>query len=119
MASDTHEGQRGEPQRGERSVKVELATADVARALAGGHNEHFKLIERRCRVQIGQRGTTLTINGDGPSTAFVERLIGQLISLLDAGHPLFPEDVDQAVRLLSSSPTVDLKSIFLDTVMQA
>jgi len=103
--------------RGEKSSKIEIENNDVARSLAGSHNEHFKLIERRCKVSLGMRGTTLNVAGDAPSIAFVERLLGQLTAVLKAGHPLFPEDVDQAVRLLGQNPDLDLKSIFLDTVM--
>jgi phosphate starvation-inducible PhoH-like protein len=106
-----------ESARGERIAKFEIENNDLARALAGGHNEHFKLIERRCRVTLGSRGSTINITGDGPSVQFVERLLAQLVGVLKAGHPLFPEDVDQAVRLLSHNPEIDLKSIFLDTVM--
>jgi phosphate starvation-inducible PhoH-like protein len=106
-----------EAPRGDRSAKFEIGDNALAQALAGGHNEHLKLIERRCRVQLGSRGTTLQVNGDAPSVAFVERLLGQLLGILKAGHPLFPEDVDQAVRLLSANPELDLKAIFLDTVV--
>src|SRR4051812_45091444 len=106
-----------EPQRGDRAAKYEIENNDFARSLAGGNNEHLKLIERRCRVSLGLRGTTLNISGDAPSIAFVERLLGQLTAILKAGHPVFPEDVDQAVRLLSQNPELDLKTIFLDTVM--
>jgi len=103
--------------RAERTARLELESNDLARALAGGHNEHFKLVERRCRVALGTRGTQITIAGDAPSVAFVERLLVQLADVLRAGHALFPEDVDQAVRLLSHAPDTDLKSIFLDTVV--
>jgi phosphate starvation-inducible PhoH-like protein len=106
-----------ESARNEKAAKFEIENNDLARALAGGQSEHLKLIERRCRVALGLRGTTVNITGDGPSVAFVERLLGQLVGILKAGHPLFPEDVDQAVRLVSNNPDVDLKAIFLDTVM--
>jgi phosphate starvation-inducible protein PhoH and related proteins len=105
------------PARGDSTLKFEVKTNELARALAGGHNEHLKLIERRCRVSLGGRGNELHVAGDAPSVAFVERLLRQLVGLLEAGHPLFPEDVDQAVRLLSANPELDLKTIFLDTVM--
>ena len=68
--------------RGDRISKHEIENNDVARSLAGGHNEHFKLIERRCHVTLGLRGTTLNIAGDAPSVAFVERLLGTA-----HGHP--------------------------------
>ncbi len=103
--------------RGDKTAKFEVENNDLARSLMGGHGEHLKLIERRCKVTVGARGTSLVITGDAPSVAFVERLLVQLVGILKAGHPLFPEDVDQAVRLLSNNADVDLKSIFLDTVM--
>jgi phosphate starvation-inducible PhoH-like protein len=109
----------GETPRGEKTGKFEIGDNDLARALAGGHNEHLKLLERRCRVGLGLRGSTLHLVGDGPSVAFVERLLGQLVSVLKAGHPLFPEDVDQAVRVLSHQPDLDLRTLFLDTVVMA
>jgi phosphate starvation-inducible PhoH-like protein len=110
-------GSMTEAPRGDRTARYELENNDLARSLSGGHNEHLKLIERRCRVALGLRGTTLHITGDSPSIAFVERLLQQLTVILKSGHPLYPEDVDQAVRLLSQNPDIDLKSIFLDTVM--
>jgi len=99
------------------SARLELDDNTVAQTLAGGHNAHFKLIERRCRVQVGSRGTTVVVTGDGPSVQFAERLLGQLVAIIKSGHPLFPEDVDQAIRLLSTHPELDLRSIFLDTVV--
>ncbi len=103
--------------RSDRSSKFDIGDNALAMSLAGSHNEHFKLIERRCRVQLGMRGATIQIAGDAPSVAFAERLLGQLVSILKAGHPLYPEDVDQAIRLLGASPELDLRSIFLDTVV--
>ncbi len=104
-------------ERHEKAARVEVSDNQLAQSLAGGHNEHFKLIERRCGVQLGSRGSTVLISGDGPSVAFVERLLAQLVGILRAGHPLFPEDIDQAVRLLSANPEVELKDIFLDTLV--
>jgi phosphate starvation-inducible PhoH-like protein len=106
-----------EPARADRSARFEIGDNALALSLAGSHNEHFKLIERRCRVQLGTRGSTVQIAGDAPSVAFAERLLGQLLGILRAGHPLFPEDVDQAIRLLGATPDLDLKSLFLDTVV--
>lgn len=106
-----------EDPKGNRSVRIELASNELAQSLAGSRNDHLKLIERRCRVQAGLRGSTLQVSGDAPSVAFVERLVAQLVNVVQAGHPLYPEDVDQAVRLLSNDPDIDLRSIYLDTVV--
>jgi phosphate starvation-inducible PhoH-like protein len=103
--------------RPDRIAKFEIGDNQLAQSLAGSHNEHLKLIERRCRVQLGTRGSTVTVQGDGPSVQFVERLLGQLVGVLKAGHPVYPEDVDQAVRLLGTNPELDLRALFLDTVV--
>ncbi|MFM2153395.1 MAG: hypothetical protein RL199_1830 [Pseudomonadota bacterium] len=103
--------------RGDHAERIDLPDAGLAQALAGGHNTHLKLIERRCRVQLGLRGSSLVVTGDGPSVQFVQRLVGQLSGLIAAGHPVHPEDVDQAIRLLSTTPDLDLKRLFLDTVV--
>jgi phosphate starvation-inducible PhoH-like protein len=98
------------------SARIELDDNELARALAGGHNEHLKLIEKRCGVQLGSRGTTLIVSGDAAQVGFVEKLVRELYALLRAGYPLYLEDVDQAIRALGANPGLSLREIFLDTV---
>lgn len=100
-----------------RSLTIEIGRNELAQSLAGSRNEHLKLIERRCGVKLGLRGATLVVTGDAPSVAFVGRLVEQLLGVARAGHPLYPEDVDQAVRVLSNAPDTDLRAIYLDTVV--
>jgi len=101
---------------GEATHRVELDDSQLAQTLAGVQNENLKLLERRAGVRISNRGSTLTVVGDEPKVLLAERVIRELYGLLRAGYPLYPEDIDQATKVLSSKKDVSLKEIFLDTV---
>ena len=45
-----------------------------------------------------------------------KNILKQLYGLLKDNYPIYPTDVDYAVRILSEDDRVDLKTIFLDTV---
>jgi phosphate starvation-inducible PhoH-like protein len=81
------------------SAKVDLADNELARTLCGGHNENLKLIERRVGVRIGQRGTELLVSGSPDAVAFVAQLIEQLAGVVKGGRAVYPEDVEQAIKV--------------------
>jgi len=43
-------------------------------------------------------------------------VLGQLYGLLEEGYPIYPADVDYALRILASDRNAKLRDIFLDTV---
>ena len=98
------------------TLRVELEDNELVRSLAGAHGENLKVLERRTGARIGQRGTTFTVTAEPPKAALALHVLEELHGLLKAGYPLYPEDVEQAVRLLSGGKDVSLKDIFLDTV---
>ncbi|MFN7132933.1 MAG: PhoH family protein [Myxococcales bacterium] len=100
----------------EQGARVEFDNSDLVRALCGGHNENLKLIERRLGVTVGQRGSQLLVGGEPSAVGFTEKLLQELYGLLKAGYPLYPEDIDQAIKVMANNPGVALKEIFLDTV---
>ncbi len=100
----------------EQGARVEFDNSDLVRSLCGGHNENLKLIERRLGVHVGQRGSQLLVGGEPSAVAFTEKLLQELYGLLKAGYPLYAEDIDQAIKILSNNPGTGLKEIFLDTV---
>jgi len=101
---------------GEATHRVELDDSHLAQTLAGVQNENLRVLERRAGVRISNRGATLTVVGDEPKVLLAERVIRELYGLLRAGYPLYPEDIDQAAKVLSAKKDVSLKEIFLDTV---
>ncbi|PLX97880.1 MAG: phosphate starvation-inducible protein PhoH [Desulfuromonas sp.] len=89
----------------------------LANLLFGQQNRHLKLIERYLGVRIGSKGNRLIFEGDQPQVQLAVRLCEELYSLLKEGYPLFPNDIDYASRILSHDSRVNLKDIFLDTVL--
>jgi len=100
----------------ERPARVEFDDNDLVQALCGSHNENLKLVERRLGVSVGQRGAHLLVAGEPAAVQLAQKLLRELYALLRGGYRLYPEDVEQAIKLLSSSQDAALGDIFLDTV---
>jgi len=88
----------------------------LANLLFGQQNKNLKQIERTLGVRIGSKGLDLHIEGDRLQTSLALRLLEELYELLQAGYPLYPTDIDYAIRILSADSRAQLKDIFLDTI---
>jgi phosphate starvation-inducible PhoH-like protein len=98
-----------------KSARLEFPDNDRVRLLCGAHNENLKLIEKRLGVQLGLRGGQLVVaSAEEARVRLAESLVRELYELIDGGHPLYLEDVDQATKLAGQG--VPLKEIFGDTV---
>jgi phosphate starvation-inducible PhoH-like protein len=102
----------------ESSARRRFAADDqqLANLLFGQQNKNLKQIERTLKVRIGSKGLELSIEGDPLQAALAHRLLEELYTLLQAGYPLYPTDIDYAVRILSADSRAHLKDIFLDTI---
>lgn len=94
-----------------KSLHLELADADVARALAGAHNENFKIIERRLGVKVGHRGIDLHVSGPDAAVGTTAQLLEQLTSRLETGQTVFTEDVEHAIKVLGRHGHEALKAM--------
>jgi len=97
-------------------ARGEFEDHELVRTLCGGHNENLKLIERRLGVSGGQRGAHFLVAGEPTAVAFAQRLLQELYGLLHSGYRLYPEDVEQAIKVLSGDGSAKLRDIFMDTV---
>lgn len=88
----------------------------LANQLFGQQNRHLKQIERSAGVRLSSRGAEVQIEGEAGQAALVLRLLEQLYDLLREGHPLYPADIDYALRILSADSRARLRDIFLDTI---
>jgi phosphate starvation-inducible protein PhoH and related proteins len=97
---------------------VELAfdNIDLAQQLFGEHNGHLKKIGDALDVSIHARGNTVFIKGDPLASKLAHKILDQLYGLLKERYPIYPNDIDYAIRLLSADDRARLKDIFLDTV---
>jgi len=107
--------------------RAPLATgADVARLefqdhrlfheLLGHHDEHLKTVERALGVRIGVSGKAVSIAGDEVERELAAKVLEQLYGVLERGFPVYPSDVDYAVRILASDRNANVRDIFLDTI---
>jgi phosphate starvation-inducible protein PhoH and related proteins len=89
---------------------------ELARHLFGEHNGNLKRIAEALDVKIHARGNTVHIQGDPIVSNLGKKILDQLYRLLKEGYPVYENDVDYAIRVLTEDDTADLRSIFLDTV---
>ncbi|MDM8517462.1 PhoH family protein [Desulfobacterales bacterium HSG16] len=99
-----------------KGTKLTFQNLELSRQLFGEHNNHLQQIARSLKVDINARGNTVMIAGDQLASSLAEKILKQLYGLLKAKYPVYPPDIDYAIRLLSKDDTAQLKDIFLDTV---
>jgi phosphate starvation-inducible protein PhoH and related proteins len=97
-------------------IKVSLTDSEIARQLFGQQNCHLKKISDTLGVLIGARGSTVLIEGDDIDAELAKNLINQLYELVKSGYPIYPQDIDYAIKVLSGNDRIRLKDIFLDKV---
>lgn len=96
--------------------QINLEDNNLALRLFGEGGENLKRIEKRLGVQLNTRGGLVTIGGDAEKADIAEKLIRQLYALLEKGYPLYSQDFEYAIRMVISDISVDLASVFMDTV---
>jgi phosphate starvation-inducible PhoH-like protein len=114
--NDRGEGSFLKDQKEETVEKVIFDDLQMANALFGAHSENLKRIARTTGVKINAKGNALTIHGEGLDVDLSIRVLNDLYALLKKGYPLYPTDIDYAIRMISDDRNVNLEGIFLDTV---
>jgi phosphate starvation-inducible PhoH-like protein len=97
-------------------IKLTFSDLDLVRQLYGEHNSNLQRIAEAIDISIHARGNTVFIQGDSVGTRLAKNVLNQLYGLLKQKFPIYPNDVDYAVRILSGNDNIKLKDIFLDTV---
>ncbi len=67
-------------------------------------------------VRIGTADTALLISGDPIDRQLAGRVLTELYGLLERDYPVYPSDVEHAVRILSRDRNATLRDIFLDAI---
>jgi phosphate starvation-inducible protein PhoH and related proteins len=81
--------------------------------LFGSYDENLKHLESRFNVRIRTQGHELLVDGDEPGPQNVDRVVGQLASLMREGYKLSTSDVKTASDLVAQDQSVDLRQHFL------
>jgi phosphate starvation-inducible protein PhoH and related proteins len=98
------------------SLELQLDDDRLVHELLGHNDEHLKTVERAVGVRITTAGGKLHISGDEVQRELAGRVLSQLYGLLEKGYPVYPSDVDYAVRILSRDRGANLREIFLDNI---
>jgi phosphate starvation-inducible PhoH-like protein len=89
---------------------------ELMRTLCGEHNAHMHLLEKKIGLSVYVRGNVLSLQGGDWEVGLADAVITQLYDLLKAGYPIYKNDVDYAVRILSGDQSRSLEKIFRDEV---
>ncbi|MDY7035250.1 MAG: PhoH family protein [Thermodesulfobacteriota bacterium] len=84
--------------------------------LCGEHSSHLKLLEKKIGLSIHLRGNNLTLQGGSWEIELAEKTLTQLYWLLEDQYPVYINDVEYALRILSADQSANIKKIFLDKV---
>ncbi len=97
--------------------KIVVSDQEVLRNLCGERNTNLKIVEKRTGVELYVRGNVILLHGHSWEADLAEKVLNQLIELIKSNYPVYPSDVEYAIRILSENPDVDLKHIFKDEIL--
>jgi len=103
-------------ERHQSNKKITFADPQLLGMLCGAQNTHLKILEEKVGVSIHVRGNDLTLNGGDWEIELAEKALTQLYDLIKNDYPIYSNDVDYAVRILSNNQAANVKEIFLDRV---
>jgi len=104
------------PEDEESLEKISFRDHDLVRSLCGEQNANLRVLEKKLGISVHVRGNNLTIQGGDWQVELAKMVLVQLYDLLKAQSPIYPNDVDYAIRILSGDPSANLKTIFRDEV---
>ncbi|MFP3927401.1 MAG: PhoH family protein [Desulfobacteraceae bacterium] len=84
--------------------------------LCGEHNINIKRMEERIGLSVNVRGNDFVLQGRDWEVDLGEKILTELYGLLESDYPIYDNDVEYAIRILSGDRSADLKQIFMDRV---
>ncbi len=81
--------------------------------LFGAYDENLKYLESLLNVRIRTQGHDLLVDGDAAGVSKVERIVGQLGSLMKEGYEISKGDGKTAWQLVQQNEAVELRDYFL------
>jgi len=94
-------------------MKRILVPEEGIETLFGSYDENLKRLESLFNVRIKTQGHELLVEGEAGDLDRVDRIVGQLSSLMREGYKLSNTDVKTAADLVARDEAVDLRDHFL------
>jgi len=76
---------------------------DLVVGLLGSADENLRALERILAADIHVRGNALTLSGEPADVALAERVISELMAIVDSGQRLTPDAVRHSVAMLTGT----------------
>jgi phosphate starvation-inducible PhoH-like protein len=76
----------------------------------------LRVVEEAFGVRIGQRGNKLSFAGESRQVDLAEKVVLDTYQLAKKGHEVTEADFHQALKLISADSTVDIDTIFLESL---
>jgi len=99
-----------------KQIELPFTDLDAVRQLFGEHNRNLKRIADSLCISMDAKGNTAVIHGDDIGVSLAKNILNQLYGLIREKYPVYPQDIDYAIKLLSGNDRIRLKDIFLDKV---
>ncbi len=97
--------------------KLHFDNTEALVDLCGYDNSRLKLLERSADVQVHLRGTEITVEGQKANVDIAINALQQLYHFAEQGAGLASDDIVRAVNALRNDGSLQLKSIFADTIV--
>lgn len=95
---------------------VSFPDPDLVGMLCGEQNAHLHILEKKIGLSVHVRGDQFTLQGGDWEVALAENVLNQVYELLKKDYPIYTNDIEYAVRILSGDQSADLRKIFSDKV---
>jgi phosphate starvation-inducible PhoH-like protein len=96
---------------------IEFANTAHAQALFGHRDEHLAILADELTVDLHTRGTRVLVSGDPVDVKLASAVLRQIYDLISSGYRVSAEDFVRASAILQRSPSANLRSVFLDTIV--
>src|SRR5262245_56021953 len=88
------------------TADVEVTDSELLLGLTGPEGRHLKIIEREFGIGAGLRGSTVRLHGKSAEVSLAERVLTELLDVLDRGRAITDVDVVRSIRTLREHPDV-------------
>ena len=95
------------------TMEISFSDVNLSRQLFGEHNKNLGRIADALAISLNVRGNTVYFKGDAIAVDLAKNLLNQLYGLIREGYPVYPRDIDHALKTLSSDDRVKLRDLFI------
>jgi phosphate starvation-inducible protein PhoH and related proteins len=99
--------------------KLTFSDPGLMATLCGEHNSNLHILEKKIGLNLNVRGNEVSLQGGDWEIELAENVLMQLYDLLGSNYPIYANDVEFAIRILSADRSAELKKIFMDKVYVA